>query len=73
MTRRFAAIFGLLAFAGAILIGVFSEVSPMTRIGRAIFALLVGQLVGALAGSFVQRLVLTRFAQEMPEDVGGES
>ena len=73
MIRRFAAIFGLISFAGATLIGVLTDVSPLTRVGRSLLAMTIGLLIGAVAGSMVQRLVLARFAEEIPEDVGGDS
>lgn len=64
MTKRVAALFALVAFAVAWLVGVLRGHAPLTRLENAGIALASGLLAGIGVGIALERIVLVRFAEQ---------
>jgi hypothetical protein len=67
MTRRVAALFALLAFAVAWLIGVARGESPLTRLENAGLALLAAFVAGLAIGVALEKIVLARLSESVRE------
>ena len=67
MTRRVAALFALLAFAAAWLIGVARGQSPLTRLENASLALAAAFVAGLAIGVALEKIVLARLSESVRE------
>jgi len=67
MTKRVAALFALLAFAVAWLIGVARGESPLTRLENAGLALLAAFVAGLAIGVALEKIVLARLSESVRE------
>jgi len=67
MTRRVAALFALLAFAAAWLIGVARGQSPLTRLENAGLALAAAFVAGLAIGVALEKIVLARLSESVRE------
>jgi hypothetical protein len=64
MKSRVAALFSLVAFAVAWLVGVWCGHSPLTRVENAGIALVAGALAGIGVAVALERIVLARLSEE---------
>ncbi|MFW6155212.1 MAG: hypothetical protein ACOC95_08350 [Planctomycetota bacterium] len=72
LTRLSAAIVGLLAFAGCILVGLVVDNPLETTLLRALGGLAGGMVLGSAVGWFAQRLVEENFRKMVSTDVAEE-
>lgn len=70
MIRRAAALFALVAFAGAWIVGVWCGHSPLVRLKSAGLALGFGFVAGIGVAIALQKIVLARLAERW-SDLGG--
>jgi hypothetical protein len=67
MSKRVAALFALLAFAVAWLIGVARGQSPLTRLENAGLALVAAFVAGLAIGVALEKIVLARLSESVRE------